>query len=589
MIGLAWKAQPIIFTILILLQVIQGLTPIATAWITKEIFDLLVKVSHSEFTVKFVETLFPLLVIQCLINIFNSTLGQLLTYINSEMGRQLHLTTQSIMYQRLNSFKGLAYFENSKFYDTFQMASYGIHSGPSTTLGIFTNVIRSSITLLSFIGVLLFLSPVLAIIMIIATLPQLIIQLRISRQRFGMMDMNTPKQRKAGYLGQLISSPHFAKEVRLFNLGDHFLKLFLDTTIDVQVNQRKQQIREVRWQLGLSTISNLASTIAFVIVVLQAFEGQISLGDVTLYISAFSSIQGALSLIILSFANLNENILFFTRFNELMNLPPELRSVEEPHPLFPLKKGIELKNVSFRYTEDHPWILKNVNLFFPQGKCVALVGLNGAGKTTLVKLLTRLYDPVEGQILWDGIDIREFDIEELRQYIGAIFQDFNRYDLTVQDNIGLGNLDKINDLAFIRRTSEKAQINDFIENLHDGYQTILSRWLVEEGQGTDLSGGQWQKIATARMFMRNADFLILDEPTAALDPESEYQIYQHFASLVKDQTSLLISHRFSTVRIADLIAVLENGVITEHGTHEDLILKGGRYSELYQMQSSYYN
>lgn len=585
---LAWQAQPVVFVSLTTLQIIQGITPVLTAWILKQIFDLLVDIFRDNSSAEFVQSLLPLLAIQAAITFFTQALGQANTYLNAEMGRKLHLKTQSIMYRRIADLDGLAYFENPEFHDTMRMATHGLYSGPSQILQIFTSAIRSLITLFSFLGVLFFLSPILALIVIVASLPQLIAQLKIGRQRFGLMHINTPKERKAGYLGQVLSSLNFAKEIRLFNLSDYFLNQFLDTTIEVQSTQRKQQLREIRWQLGLGILSSAVSSAAFIIVVLQAFEGRITLGDVTLYTSALASIQAAFSSIIFSIANLNESVLFFTRFKDLMALPPSLYVTQSPRPVPPLIYGIEFKNVSFRYSENHPWVLRDVELFLPRGKTLALVGLNGAGKTTLVKLLTRFYDPTEGQILWDGIDIREFDVKELRQRMGAIFQDFVRYDLTAQENIGLGNVEDIENLERIQQAATSVKVHDFIETLPQGYQTVLSRWLVEDGFGADLSGGEWQKIATARMFTRDVDFLLLDEPTAALDAESEYEIYRHFTTLVKDRTSLLISHRFSTVHIADLIAVLEDGSITEYGTHQQLLADAKTYAKLYNMQIEQY-
>ena len=343
------------------------------------------------------------------------------------------------------------------------------------------------------------------------------------------------------------------------------------------------------WSIGpYSSGQNEDSSGALVVVVLQAFAGRISLGDVTLYISALASVQRALSGLISSFTDLNENVLFFTHYTDLLALPPLIPIANPTRPVPPLKRGIELRNVSFRYSEQHPYVLKDINLLLPNGKCLALVGLNGAGKTTLVKLLARLYDPSAGQILWDGIDIREFDPKELRQHMGAIFQDFVRYDLSAEENIGLGNIDEINNLPRIQKAAQEVGVHQMIEEMPLGYKTILSRWLVEEGTGVDLSGGQWQKIAIARMFMREADFLILDEPTASLDAQAEYEIYSHFLNLIRGRTSMLISHRFSTVRIADVIAVLEDGKIVECGTHEELVTNGNTYAKLYTMQASQY-
>lgn len=235
-------------------------------------------------------------------------------------------------------------------------------------------------------------------------------------------------------------------------------------------------------------------------------------------------------------------------------------------------------------------MLRDINLCIPAGQCLALVGLNGAGKTTLVKLLTRLYDPTEGQILWDGIDLREFDPVELRCHMGAIFQDFIRYDLTVQENIGLGDVERIKQSEAIRQAANKAGIHKLVERLPQGYDTILSRWLVgkDTGAGADLSGGEWQKIALARMFMRDADMLMLDEPTAALDAQAEYDLYSSFVELMAGRTSLLITHRFSTVRMADAVAVLEQGQITEYGSHTELVARKGTYAHLYQMQAERY-
>lgn len=585
---LAWQAQKIIFVGLLVLQVVQGFIPLASAWITKEIFDALTAIVQQESTSNFAHHFLPWLVLQGVITITGLMIGQINSYLNIELGRQLQLKTQAIIYERVAELQGLAYFENSEFHDTLRLATQGVHNGPSQILQTFTSMIRSSITLGSFIGALLFLSPFLTLIIAVASLPQLIAQLKMGRQRLGLMSMNSPKERQAGYLGQVLSSIRFAKEVRLFNLKDYFLSRFLDTTRDVQGTQRRQQLREMRWQLGLGVISSITTSIAFIIVVSQAFNGRITIGDVTLYSSALGSVHGAISSIILAFAGLNESVLFFSRYTDLMALPPALSVTNSPRPVPPLQTGIEFRNVSFRYTDQHPRVLKNVNLVFPKGQCLALVGLNGAGKTTIVKLLTRLYDPSEGQILWDGTDIREFDPVEYRRHIGAIFQDFAHYDLTAQENIGLGNVDEIDNLPSIRQAAEDARAHNFVEGLEKGYQTVLSRWLVEDGPGVDLSGGQWQKIAIARMFMRDSDFLILDEPTAALDAEAEYEIYSHFAKLVAGHTSLLISHRFSTVRIADLIAVLDDGRVSEYGTHDELIANGETYARLFTMQAEHY-
>jgi ATP-binding cassette subfamily B protein len=419
----------------------------------------------------------------------------------------------------------------------------------------------------------------------IAVLPQLYAQLKLSHQRVGLAVGNSPRERRASYYGHVLSGVQFAKEVRLFNLAEFFLQAFRRTFQEISQVQRQQQARELRWQVALAGLTSLVASGAFVLVMFRAFAGELSLGDVTLYTSAVASIQGALTSIILALSTLNEGILFFRRYTELLALPQPLSLASSPPPVPRLTSSIELRNVSFRYSEQHPWILRDVSLFIPAGQCMALVGLNGSGKTTLVKLITRLYDPSEGQILWDGIDIRAFAPQDLRRHCSTIFQDFTRYDLTAHENVGLGDVTRLEESAYVCQAAIQAGIHDTITSLPNGYQTTLSRWLAGNGPGVDLSGGEWQKIALARMLTRQVDLMILDEPSASLDAEAEYDLYHHFVELVGGQTSLLISHRFSTVRLADQIAVLDEGRITECGAHDELLMRGGRYAALYRMQA----
>jgi ATP-binding cassette subfamily B protein len=294
-------------------------------------------------------------------------------------------------------------------------------------------------------------------------------------------------------------------------------------------------------------------------------------------------------MLINSMARTNDSVLFFRLYTDILALEQPLAINLHTQPVPPLSKGITLRNVSFRYSEQHPWILRKVDLFLPAGKCLALVGLNGAGKTTLVKLLTRLYDPTEGAIFWDDSDIRSFDPQAFRHHLSTIFQDFARYELTVSENIGLGAIERIEASDEIRQAALKAGIHERIGALADGYQTILSRWMAQDNKpGADLSGGEWQKLALARMLMRTSDVLILDEPSAALDAQAEHDLYCHFRELMRDRTSLLITHRFSTIRMADAIAVIEQGQISEYGTHDELLACHGTYAQLYTLQAEKY-
>lgn len=589
MVTLVWQAQPICFVGLSSMLLIQGLLPLATAWLTKVLFDLLSEgILHRQVTPTLVHYLFFLLVAQAGLILVTQFLGALNQYLNAELGRGLALKTKISIYQKINSFIGLSSFEDPHFHDTIQLATRGAQFSPLQTLTAVTSLLQGMVTVVTFLSVLVAFNPLLATIVGVAVLPQLYIQLKFSRRRFGIAFDNNPKERRASYYGQVLSLITFAKEVRLFNLGDYFLRSFVQTTRAVQQVQRTQQRRELRWQLPLSLLAGAITTGAFVVVILQAFSGHLSLGDVALYTSAVMSMQSTLLSIVGALSQVNENALFYRQYTALLTLPQSLWICTSAQHVPPLTSGITLRNISFRYSDQHPWVLRHIDLFLPAGKCLALVGLNGAGKTTLVKLLTRLYDPTEGQILWDGIDIREFDPQELRQHISAIFQDFSHYDLTVQHNIGLGNVVQIENSEDIQQAAVKAGIHERIAALPKGYQSFLGRWLANESPGVELSSGEWQKIALARMFMREADLLILDEPTASLDAQAEYDLYTYFRQLMRGRTSLLITHRFSTVRMADTIAVIEQGQITGYGTHEKLMSVSKTYANLYTLQAEHY-
>jgi ATP-binding cassette, subfamily B, bacterial len=572
---------------LISLQFAQGILPVLSAWVVKQIFDQLGRSVGSENS-QFLNLFLGLLLAQVCLNLASGGLMQATAYLNSELNRRLSLQTEEEAFRQILRLKGLASFEDPKYHELFQMATYGLQTGASQVVNTLISLVHSLVLLLSFLGVVFFLNPFILLVLILANLPRLIQHLRFGQQRVYLRCGLSPKERLGFYFSHLLTNIYFAKEIRLFNIGNYFLENFLNLKRDVQNEQRKQEVHEARANMGLSLLSSLVTTASFALVIYQAYLGQISIGDVMLYTAALGSIGGAIESIVRILASVNEQVLFFQHYAEFQNLKPDLVLANPTKSVPALSKSIELKNICFKYSEDAPYILKNINLSIPAKQSLALVGLNGSGKTTLVKLLTRLYDPSEGQILWDGIDIREFDVDEYRQHIGAIFQDFVQYDLSARENIGLGDVTAIKDLAKVQNAARKTGMHKFINALPEQYEAILSRWLAEEGDGVDLSGGQWQKIAISRMFMREADFMILDEPTAALDAKAEYEIFSQFADLVANRTSLLISHRFSTVRMADNIAVLQDGEIIEYGSHHELMELDRHYKDLYSKQAMQY-
>jgi ATP-binding cassette subfamily B protein len=589
MMVLAWRAMPFCFVLLFGLELLQGGIPLASAWLSKGIFDALGQGLYGHPFAHLIPQLMVLLATQAVVVVLGQTITPITRYVSSELDRGLTLQIRETLYRKIAGLVGISYFEDPSFYNKMELAASRAQFAPSQALQILGTLIQQGMALVSFVGVLLAFNPFLALIISIALVPELLVQLKFSRQRFGMAMLNSPAERRASYYGRLLSWTMFAKEIRLFNLGEYFLGKFLEMTREIQHNEREQQKRELRWQGGLALLGSLVSSATFVVVIFSAFSGRISLGDVVLYTSAVSSIQGALRMLIGSMARTNDSILFFRLYTDILELEQPLALSTQTQPVSPLSKGITLHNVSFRYSEQHPWILQNVNLFLPAGKCLALVGLNGAGKTTLVKLLSRLYDPTEGEILWDDIDIRRFDPQAFRHHLSTIFQDFARYELTASENIGLGAIERIEAIDEIRQAAMKAGIHERIEALPDGYQTILSRWMAEEKKpGADLSGGEWQKLALARMLMRTGDLLILDEPSAALDAQAEHELSCHFREMMRNRTSLLITHRFSTIRMADAIAVIEHGRISEYGTHNELLARNDTYAQLYTIQAEKY-
>lgn len=588
-IKVAWRAYPTGLVFLIIAELAQGVAPVFAATLYKLLFDELANTFRTPSVQGVPNAVFELLILQALVLLASQSLRSINTFLNSELGRRVAVTMQSSIYHKVINIQGLAPFEDVRFSDNLhRIAGGAAHAGPTQLLRVLTETGRNTITMLSFLGIIVSFSPALAVLLCISVLPQLLIQVQQSGQRVRLSVEMGPKERSASYYNWLITSVNFAKEVRLFNLGDFFFKLWSRTYQDVQSARRRQQLRELRSQTALSAIGVLFSAGAFAAVILQGFSGHLSLGDIVLYVAAVENVQSALIASIAVMSNFGEAIAYYAHYEGLLQYPQPIAVEEDPAPIAPLRFGIEFRDVSFRYSEDQPYVLRDFNLLVNCGDSIAMVGLNGAGKTTLVKLLTRMYDPTEGQILWDGIDIRLFDPAELRSRIAAIFQDFGRYDLSVMENIGIGNVMKMDQVELIYTAAREAGIHDKISSLPDGYMTLLGPWLGRQSLGGDLSGGEWQKIALARMLLRPSDLLILDEPTAALDAKAEYDLYKRLVQMATGRTTLLITHRFSTTRIANKVVVIENGGIVEQGTHQELMHIGGAYAKLFEMQARHY-
>jgi ATP-binding cassette subfamily B protein len=442
------------------------------------------------------------------------------------------------------------------------------------------------ITLISFALLMLRFSPWLVVILLATSIPAFIAETRYSERGFRLLMRRAPETRQVNYLSRLLTEDTAVKEIKLFNLGGALLRRYT-TLFDKFFHEDKAlALRRATAGFSLGLIATLGFYGSYAWIVWHTVQGKISLGDMTLYLAIFRQGQSTFQSILSAVGNIYENNLFMANFFDFLALEPRLKIAGQQRKLaIPLRGGIEFRGVGFRYPGSDEWALRGVDLTIRPGEKIALVGHNGAGKTTLIKLLSRLYDPSEGSVLIDGIDIRDLEPLELQQRIGVIFQDFVRYHLPVRENIGFGQIDAMDDPERIAAAARKSGADAVIADLPAGYETMLGRWFRE---GHELSLGQWQKIALARAFMREADILVLDEPTASVDAQTEYEIFQHFKALTDGKMAILISHRFSTVRMADRIAVLQEGRITELGTHEELLRREGTYAQLFSMQAEGY-
>jgi ATP-binding cassette subfamily B protein len=480
----------------------------------------------------------------------------------------------------------LQFFENPLFYDTLQNARRQADSSALAIVNAILQILQQAITLISLVILLVRFSPWIAVIVIVAAIPSFLSQSQYAERAFRTVTHRAPENRLLNYLESLLTGSDTVKEIKLFGLGKPLLKRYQTLFNKFYLEDMAIAKRRTFAGLGWGLLSNVAYYGSYVWIIQQAVVSLITLGDMTMFLGLFRQSQSSIRSLLDSFNRLYESNLYLDNLMTYLELEPQLVAPENgiiaPAPII---QGIEFRNVSFCYPGSDVFVLRNINLTIQPGERIALVGLNGAGKTTLIKLLTRLYDPTEGQILLDGVDLREYDLPSLHQRFGVIFQDYVRYQFTVRENIGFGQVDALEDLERIKEAADRGGATQVIESLPKGYDTMLGRrW----EKGAELSGGQWQKIALARAFMRDAEVLVLDEPTSALDAEAEYEVFQRFGELIGDRIAVLISHRFSTVRMADRIVVLSDGKIIELGSHQELIALDGAYARLFNLQAEGY-
>jgi len=583
---IVWEAHPPSSLVMAACTLVGALIPAAMAWVGKLIVDGVLLAVNSQVDPQVgLRSVLPYLLMEFALIAVQMGNNQVRKFAEHVLHSRLNIAINTRIIRKALELD-LSHFENAEYYDKLQNARREADwRGLQIVNGGFY-LIQNIVTLFSFAALMVRFSPWLAIILFAATLPAFIAQSRFAELSFRVLSWRAPESRKLNYLEYLLTTSDSVKEVKLFGLGqpllERYISMFWKFLLEDQSIAQRRSLASFSWGL-LATVSYYGS---YAWIVWRTVERTITLGDMTLYLGIFRMSQSTFENIFYGLSGLYENGLFMSNLYSFLELEPQMTLSKNPFPVPDvIRRGIEFRGVSFRYPGQEEYALRDVNLTIQPGEKIALVGPNGAGKTTLIKLLTRLYDPTEGQILLDGLDLREYDLVDLRQRIGVIFQDFVHYHMTAAENVGFGQVEALEDQPRIERAAEKSGADLLIDGLPEKYQTMLGRWFT---QGRELSGGEWQKIALARGFMRDCDVIVLDEPTAALDAENEFKVFQQFRQLTAGKIAVLISHRFSTVRMADRIYVIEQGHISEQGTHDELLAEGGTYAHLFTLQAESY-
>lgn len=576
-----WKTNKKLFLVSSFCRLIAALLPVVILWIGKIIIDEIIRItttSDTDFTI-----LWKYVVIEFVLVVLSDLVSRAISLTDGILGDQYNIHTSVKIIEKTNEID-ISQLENSEFYDKLERA----RTQTTGRVDLMSNVLgqaQNTISIITLIVGLIYFEPYLIILLVLSIIPSFINEIRFSQQQYSLARSWTAERRELDYLRYIGANDKTAKEIKLFGLTNFVVTRFQNLAIKYFNLNKKLVIKRSGYGFLFNLLGSISYYAAYVFIIYRVLSGVITLGELTFLSGSFNRLMKSLQDFFSRFTRISESALYLKDYFDFIDISSEPKTKEDVPLPKEIKQGFEFRNVYFAYPESEHQILKDVNFTINAGEKIAFVGQNGAGKTTLTKLLLRFYEPTQGEILLDGININRYNKSEYQAYFGVLFQDFFRYEFTVKENISIGKIDEIDNLERIERAAKLSLAEEVVSELDFGYEQQLGKRFVK---GQELSGGQWQKIALARAYMKNAEVMILDEPTSALDAKAESEVFERFIHLIKNKTSVIISHRFSTVRQADRIIVLEEGKILEAGTHGELMKNDKLYAELFQLQAEGY-
>jgi ATP-binding cassette subfamily B protein len=578
---LVWETNKWMTLVNFLLRLIRSAVPVALLYVGKLIIDQVVQLSHTHGNTYH---LWQLVAAEFALAIFSDALSRCITLMDSLLG-DLFSNHTSIKIMEHAATLDLDQFEDSVFYDKLERARQQT-TGRTILLSQVMSQVQDFITMTFLAAGLMAFNPWLIILLLIAIIPAFLGESYFNDRSYALTRGQTPERRELDYLRYLGASDETAKEVKIFDLSGFIIDRFRLLSNQFYKDNKRLSIKRSVWGTFFAMLGSIGYYAAYAVIIIRTVDGSVTIGELAFLAGSFRQLRSLLEGILTRFTSVSQGAIYLRDFFDFFEIEAKIKHGVNPLP-FPkiIQQGFVFENVGFRYANSERWSNRHLNFTLHPGEKLALVGENGAGKTTLIKLLARLYDPTEGRILLEGVDLKAYDLKDVRQHVGIIFQDYLRYQMSFAQNIAVGNIGLQHNRPLIEASAKQSLADILAAKLPGAYDQQLGKRFAD---GVELSGGEWQKVALARAYMRDAELLILDEPTSALDARAEYEVFQRFAELTKGKTAVLISHRFSTVRMADRILVLDKGELIEIGSHEELLIKGGRYAELFELQGMGY-